>query len=284
MISPRKTELAELLDRILQGGDSPESTDEAHLWTALSSVTDLAVYHQPVAELWQSMNFSTKNALAGRIVLQILSRPDTHWWSQPIDLHGQAIVKWGSAQPISLRLEGVAPALTQWCEEATGDASHGGEWWSLPISPSIVTTTRIYAGAPTEVRTREGSFGEEEATIYSVDANPSRPVLELNDGGTWIDLVNRFPLNVTESRGAAWGSYADLQTEWFQPDWRLVSRYYSGVHLSIKGYLEASGALLACDSGHSLIAGWGPDVTLWLEDCLTIGNATTVGSNRDLLT
>ena len=49
------------------------------------------------------------------------------------------------------------------------------------------------------------------------------------------------------------------------PDWQAMAADWDGVHLTISGYLAAATTLIDVSDGTaSVIAGWGPDATVWL--------------------
>jgi hypothetical protein len=54
------------------------------------------------------------------------------------------------------------------------------------------------------------------------------------------------------------------------PDWPAVAEEYDAVHVSVWGWLTTAGRPVAVDGAASLLAGWSPDATFWLTDCLEL--------------
>lgn len=52
------------------------------------------------------------------------------------------------------------------------------------------------------------------------------------------------------------------------PDWSAVAGDYDGVHLTVLGYLATAGRALSVGTSYTLLAGFEPDVTYWLNDVL----------------
>ena len=72
---------------------------------------------------------------------------------------------------------------------------------------------------------------------------------------------------------------------WLIPDFAAVAEDYDAVHLSVTGYLATAGQALPVGDARTLLAGWDPDQTYWLNDVLALsGPATTwVSSDEALL-
>ena len=53
------------------------------------------------------------------------------------------------------------------------------------------------------------------------------------------------------------------------PDWPAVCDDYDAVHLRVLGYLMCAGVALDLDDeAATVLAGWAPDATYWLDDML----------------
>ena len=67
------------------------------------------------------------------------------------------------------------------------------------------------------------------------------------------------------------------------PDWPSVAGDWDAVHLTVRCYLTTAGRALDVDSERaSVLAGWDPDATFWLNDVLRLaGPATHWQRNQD---
>jgi hypothetical protein len=66
-----------------------------------------------------------------------------------------------------------------------------------------------------------------------------------------------------------WEQTTGEQATWLIPSFLDLSADYDGVHLSTRGYLESAGRALRIDEvWATVLAGWAPDQTYWLTDCL----------------
>lgn len=147
------------------------------------------------------------------------------------------------------------------------ERSGGGPWWTPPYGPGIVLSSVAQPGLPaTCLLGNEDDFGESEARVYPATGalGPVR-VWEVDCAQDWIDLVSIAPVDVTRGRGSDWGRYGPKR-RWEIPDWEVIAGSFDAVHLTVNGYLDLSCVPLETPSGAlSMIAGWGPDVTVWLK-------------------
>lgn len=66
------------------------------------------------------------------------------------------------------------------------------------------------------------------------------------------------------------------------PDWSQVADHYSGVHLSMTGYLSSACMEIPVDKyTSSVIAGWNPDPTYWFSDAISGGADVVVWKMHD---
>ncbi|HEU4674410.1 MAG TPA: hypothetical protein VFS29_00365, partial [Motilibacteraceae bacterium] len=206
------------------------------------------------------------------------------WWSEPVDLDRQRVVAWvDPSLPPAPALTGTADSLARWRretvegeararEERPADvrANWSGAWWSTPAgSARPVETSRALdvVGAAGLVLV-EDSLGWTAADCLPVE--PTRPVRvhEVHGPADWVELVSRHPLEVTFSRRHDWWRTTGVDGRWLIPDWQAVSQDYDAVHVSVRGYLTTAGLPLQVGEGWTLLAGWEPDASWWLTDCL----------------
>lgn len=220
------------------------------------------------------------------------------WWGEPVDLDRQRVVAWVvPGLPWPPPLTGAAEALAQWRRETVDDeqraererptdvrASWSGRWWSTPAGRRPQSTSRALdvVGAAGLVLV-EDSLGWTEARCLPVA--PDRPVRvhEVHGPADWVDLVERHPLEVTHSRRHDWWRTTGVEGRWLIPDWTAVAQDVDAVHVSVRGYLRTAGLPLRAGDGWTLLAGWEPDATWWLTDCLrVVGEAEhRVRTDRD---
>ncbi len=55
---------------------------------------------------------------------------------------------------------------------------------------------------------------------------------------------------------------------WLIPDWADVAADFDAVHLTVAGYLTTAGRIMRVAREATLLAGWNPDETYWLNDVL----------------
>jgi hypothetical protein len=99
-------------------------------------------------------------------------------------------------------------------------------------------------------------------------------IYEIDGPRSWVELVNRYPLEVTSSRRQDWFRVTGRDGRWHIPDWLAVSEDWDAVHLTVVGYLTTATRLLqtAMATG-TLVTGWDPDQAWWLTDVLTAQGA-----------
>lgn len=191
-------------------------------------------------------------------------------WSTPVDPARQSIVsRPGSDEPLipAAVSEGdTHTTLVEYMNDARREI-HSGVWWSMPHGPGIVETSGSQPGLPaTELLGDEDDFGAKIASIMtSTGATREHRVFEIDGLDDWVQLVDMAPADVTRSRDRMWGLW-ETGFRWEMPDWAQLSALYDGVHLTVNGYLQSSCVPVQTRSGaRTLLAGWGPDVTIWLR-------------------
>lgn len=147
-----------------------------------------------------------------------------------------------------------------WERPADPRANFSGNWWSVPYQ---LLATR--ANVMDALQLVEDSLGWEVATVIPVRG--AGRILEIKSGEDWADLCRAFPMEVTASRRHDWYRVTGRDGKWVIPDWEQVAQQWDAVHLTTLGYLSAATRLIDIDGQRAtVIAGWGPDATIWLTD------------------
>lgn len=123
---------------------------------------------------------------------------------------------------------------------------------------------------------------------------PDARTAEIRTPEDWAELCRRYPLDVTAQRRHVWFETTGRKGRWVIPDWSRVAEEFDGVHVGLAGYLQTAGAVIDVGScfpgeghGHlgeeseaiptagdtddrtaSVLAGWHPDTTFWLNDVI----------------
>jgi hypothetical protein len=144
--------------------------------------------------------------------------------------------------------------------------------------PRVAGTTRSRPGlGAVELLLEEDSFGALAALCWPVRARMPVRVFEIDSPVHWMELVERYGVDVTGKRIAHWSLATGLDRRWVIPDWLAVAEDYEVVHLTVNGYLTTSGRALAVDTGSStFLAGWNPDMSYWLSDVLKSAGSPTL--------
>jgi hypothetical protein len=191
----------------------------------------------------------------------------------PIASH-QWAVEWCAASESGPLPRDPATVLAQWTIEqreaeelalrdrpSDPHANFSGEWWSTPFR---LLSTR--AEPRDALQLVEDSLGWEVATVIPVRG--AGRVLELRSASDWADLCREFPMEVTASRRHDWFRVTGSDSaRWLIPDWERVAGQWVAVHLTTLAYLSAATRQIDVDGEYAtVIAGWGPDATIWLTD------------------
>lgn len=256
----------------------PLPTDVSTMHAALAESTRWAMYWQPPDGVDLALALpdivAMLQALADDLGTHV---PD--WWSSSVDLETQVAVVWHDNVPNPLKLTGTTSRLQQWRVKeledesqvrGTGDASHG-RWWSSPVIFGLPVTTRALPSLPLGAALLafvEDDMGWEAAECIPVKPTRNVRLYEVATAQDWAGLVRRYPLEVTRSRGPQWHEATGRSGRWFIPDYAAAAKDWDGVHLRARGYLEAAGRVLSIGDGATMLAGFSPDATYWLTDCL----------------
>jgi hypothetical protein len=265
---------------------------------ALAGMSEVALV-EPLAEsvtvamYWQGPD-AVDQALADPEVIgelrpvahAITGAPGTRWWSTGVDAGTQQYVESPYGRDGKPTWSGAAGQLVTWLA-ATEDeersaagrpadpaAPYSGHWWSSPTGAGLVSTTRALPGlGPLQLYAMEDWPGWEDVRCWPM-AMPHRParICEITSPDDWTALVTRYPLEVTKSRRHDWWRVTGWAGTWLMPDYAAAAADYDAIHLTISGYLTIAGRALAVNDARCLLAGWDPDKTYWLADCLTGGS------------
>lgn len=260
---------------------------EWDLLDALSLATDFARYWQPPDE--EDVLFADPEVIEALrpVIAAALDSPHARWWVEPVDLENQRYV----LHPYSIDQwpESTAPYrpsedhLKLWRERALQTEARfrqdrvdrpnntmGGEWWSTPAGGTLSTSRSRDGLGALELMLEEDSSGCGEARVWPVQVHGTPRVYEIANPTDWASLVDSYPFAVPESRRSVWLSTTGERHDWFIPDWLAVAEDYDAVHLSIYGYLTTPGLAipLSHNQGATVLAGWDPDATWWLNNAV----------------
>lgn len=252
------------------------------LLTALAHAVDHAAYWQPPDDVDELALTPEVLQALGPIARELAERICTSWWDSPVDTSSQRAVQWideyNMAAPL---LSDAAGRLATWRRrtvESEHVASHwsrslrkrtGGPWWSTPALSQLVQTSRALPGlGAVGLLLVEDGAGWNRARVWPLEPSPDARVLELRGPDDWVDLVERHPLEVTQTWRKTAYETTGLDVLWLIPDFAAVAQEYDGVHLTAAGYLATAGLPLDAGRGLTMLAGWDPDATYWLGDVL----------------
>jgi hypothetical protein len=204
------------------------------------------------------------------------------WFDDHLALDGQVYVDWSAKGDGPPTLKGAAEILRLWKR----GADSRGRWGSPPIAgfslneamtmkkplPMLATTTqhRPALGA-VGLLLQEDSCGMSTATCRPVSPCTSARIFEIDGRDSWRELVESYPVDVTAGVASSWNMASGLTVRWLLPDWSLVAEDYDVIHLPATRYLELSGSVIWLSGGAcTLIAGWNPDESFWLNDMLEL--------------
>lgn len=186
------------------------------------------------------------------------------WWTGAMHAK-QSVVTWNSPElpalvPIEEWKQGVLAGEEQAKAATSSDIpSRGGPWWSHP--DALVSTRMPLNTAKNWTENHPGTT----QYVRSIDTANAR-VLEIEDTSAWVTLCWDRPLEVTATRGPNWEQVTGRADRWIIPDWAGLARHYDAVHLHTRAYLAGATQTLTVDTGIlTMIAGWGPDETRWLN-------------------
>ena len=209
--------------------------------------------------------------------------PDVRWWTEPVNgsqRYAQFLDQNAVPKP---QLTGAATLVRAWLDETDDDersahdqpedpdSSPTGRWWSSPQRSGLPVTTRGLAslGAVGLALREAGPWGL-PARCWPVAPQDGARVYEVYGPGQWAELVERYPLDVSKSRSHAWQRTTGRLGRWLIPDYATVAADWDAIHVSVAGYLTAAGIAVRSACGAcTMLAGWDPDATWWLNDVLS---------------
>lgn len=201
--------------------------------------------------------------------------PVPDWWEAPCARDEQVMVVWEGPAP---RLSGAPSKHQAWYDDTCADerravierptdltANWSGRWWSTPTMSGLPATSRAVPGLDWV----EDDLGWTSAELHPVTPRSDVRVWEVHGPADWIGLVTTYPLEVSASRRQDWWRATGAREPLYLPDFQAVARDWDGVHVSTRGYLTTATRALPAGDGRTVLAGWNPDQTWWLTDCLT---------------
>lgn len=281
LTAPGLSRASEQVLRILAGVPERPVFSGADLHRSLARVVRQANYWQPPDETAQLLAEPEPCRMLLPVAAAIVRSPAAAWWSGPAAPVTHC-VQWiqtstvPGTQPPALHDAG--PALDRWrssitAQEANTPFSAGwtARWWSSPSLSGLVSSTPAVPGnGPAGLELVEDALEWTHARSYPVRPASGARIWEIHGPGDWQDLAVRYPLEVTRSRGSSWNLAVPQSGDWTWviPDFRAVAGEYDAVHLTVSGYLSTAGTVLAAGDAKTMLAGWAPGETWWLNDVL----------------
>lgn len=141
-------------------------------------------------------------------------------------------------------------------------------WWSAPTGPQIVHTSRpSLCGVPVGLVLSEDHWVPVEPPGWSSFAPQDDRVYEVRCAEDWQQLVATYPTPRTGASASEWDRFAGGEHTWLDVDWLALSDDLPGVHVSVAAHLSSAYRPLPLAGGRfTMLAGWNPDVTVWLHE------------------
>ncbi len=239
------------------------SVDDAKVWQppdgseAVVASDAVRAALTPLAELVAASPFASGWAAPARAHQWVLDRKDGRLGSDPVLAPSDALAAWRDA---------VETEELGYVERRQRGEVGGGPWWSKPPGYLTHSSSAWHGFGPTGLYLEEDSSGPMAASATSVGVPPAK-TYEITDAVAWARLCKDYPLDVTASRDYLWRDSIGRSDRWVIPDWKAMAADWEAVHLTISGYLAAATTRIDVSDGTaSVIAGWGPDETVWLRD------------------
>ena len=260
---------------------------------ALADATARAMYWQDPEDYDLDALPAAATTAIRRAAGELATRPDTAWWAEPAALQNQHVVGFEVdgelPQPPQLAgLRARIDGLVKCDDRAAAPRDRAGRvidwrtlsaaWWSAPIVAHGVRSTRAVdpAARPVGLACVEDEMGWVRARSWPLAPTGTPRLYELRDPADWVRLCRDYPAEVTTAKRGDWWRATGRDGRWVIPDWPAVARDWDAVHLSVRGYLTSAGRVLDVDDGRAtLLAGWDPDATFWLNDVLRFAGPAT---------
>ena len=157
-----------------------------------------------------------------------------------------------------------------------------GHWWCTPVHSRLAATTRALPGlGAVGLALVEDGSDWTKARCQPVSPRPAARACEITGPDDWAQLAARYPLDVTRSRRHDWWRVTGWTGTWLIPDYTAVAADYDAIHLTVLGYLTTAGRDLPAGDARTMLAGWDPDTTYWLTDCLAPAGPATCWEQLD---
>ncbi len=218
------------------------------------------------------VRIATAVAAAPGVRTLLAAAPSPRPWAVTPDAPGWGGPGWGDP---ARRADDV---LAEWRRDLLGERSHGtedpvgapisGTWWTTPPAGLLDTTTERDGRGPLGLWAVEDDPGWERAAVAPAAVDPSARIAVVDDADDWAALCRSAPIDVTATtRRHDWYRATGRDGDWVVPDWAAIAERFDAVHLTLRGWLRASGTAVPIgDTTASVIAGWTPDTTVWLRD------------------
>jgi hypothetical protein len=207
------------------------------------------------------------------------------WWTGPVSRGRQRYAQFLGGHPLPEPVPGrAAESVRAWLAGTLADeraaqgrpedpaASYSGRWWSSPALSGLLVTTRALAAlGAVRLALAEDALGWQSARCWPAVPDDGARVYEIGWPGQWAELVDRYPLDVSKSRRHDWWRVTGWAGRWLIPDYTAVAADWDAVHVTVAGYLTTAGiAIPAGDGACTMLAGWDPDATWWINDVLSL--------------
>jgi hypothetical protein len=278
--------VSEIASALAAVTDGSLAVDDQTVTDAVAeAVSDAAYWQEPGADDLLLANPRIVDALRP-IARLVVDSAVTSWWTDPLDLENQFFVSWlwkkKQTRADPPLLTGAAERRAKWRAEALAEERHatrhrppeheaqyGGNWWSTPVFAGLVTTTpRLPNDVPAQLVFVEDPMGMDRARVARLQPSRDARIYEVTQPSDFVDLVARYPLPLDRARRHEWFQATGSRGPWLIPDWAAVGEDYDAVHLTVLGYLATAGRALPVLDQFTVLAGWEPSETWWLNDVL----------------
>ncbi len=246
--------VGELLVAAAAVGPAPEGRADLAHQALVQAVEECMPWQLPWA-LERVLGDPRLSRVLGEVAAGVLGWPEVAWWSAPIIGRAQVEVEpvLAGAGPWLRTADEGRDALARWSTATPADPvgaprdpeprRQSGSWWSAPIVfPRLPSTVGLDpVRGPAGLWYVEDSLGPERSEVHEARVLPGARVLELGSAADWASLVAAHPRVVTATRQDDWFASTGRRGPWVISDWQAVADHWDGVHLQVRGYLDAAG-------------------------------------------